>query len=41
MKAFLLAMVAMVGISFVASLGLETFELSSQQVNTSGGVRLN
>ena len=40
MKAFLLAMVAMVGIAYLAGIGLQTVELSAEQVNTSSNVRL-
>jgi len=39
MKAFLLAMVAMVGIAFLASLGLETVDMSAKQINTTDSVR--
>lgn len=41
MKAFLLAMIAIVGISFLASIGLETFELSTEQANATNSVRLD
>lgn len=41
MNAFLLAMVAMIGIAFLASIGLETVELSAEQANTSNSVRLD
>jgi hypothetical protein len=41
MQAFLLAMIAIVGISFLASIGLETVEMSAEQANTSNSVRLD
>ncbi len=41
MKAFLLAMVAMVGIAVLASFGLETIEMSAEKVNSTNSVRLN
>lgn len=41
MKAFILAMLAMIGISVVAVYGLETIEMSAEQINSTGSVRLN
>ena len=41
MKAFLLAMVAMVGISAVAAVALTNVPMSADQVNTTDNVRLH
>ena len=41
MKAFLSAMVAMLAIAVLAGYGLQSFELSSEDVNSSSNVRLH
>ena len=41
MRAFVLAMVAMVGIAVIAAVGLDRVEMSAEQVNKSNSVRLN
>ena len=41
MKAFIAAIVVLVGISFMASFGLETVDMSAESVNSSSSVRLD